>query len=99
MDKGNHPIAVFYLYSVGIHGSICRCEIYIYTDWRRRKSGADTVLRDDDKPETVQKRLAVYHEQTQPLIEYYDKQGILKSVDGTKPMDEVFSAIVGILGE
>ena len=40
-----------------------------------------------------------YHEQTQPLIEYYDKQGILKSVDGTKPMDEVFSAIVGILGE
>lgn len=35
MDKGNHPIAVFYLYSVGIHGSICRCEIYIYTDWRR----------------------------------------------------------------
>ena len=36
--------------------------------------GADTVLRDDDKPETVQKRLAVYHEQTQPLIEYYDKQ-------------------------
>ena len=43
--------------------------------------------------------LAVYHEQTQPLIEYYDKQGILKSVDGTKPMDEVFSAIVGILGE
>ena len=61
--------------------------------------GANTVLRDDDKPETVQKRLAVYHEQTQPLIEYYDKQGILKSVDGTKPMDEVFSAIVGILGE
>ena len=35
MDKGNHPIAVFYLYSVGIHGSICRCEIYIYTDWCR----------------------------------------------------------------
>ena len=43
MDKGNHPIAVFYLYSVGIHGSICRCEIYIYTDWRRRKSGADII--------------------------------------------------------
>lgn len=55
--------------------------------------GADTVLRDDDKPETVQKRLAVYHEQTQPLIEYYDKQGILKSVDGTKPMDEVFQPL------
>ena len=63
------------------------------------RCGKELILRDDDKPETVQKRLAVYHEQTQPLIEYYDKQGILKSVDGTKPMDEVFSAIVGILGE
>ena len=63
------------------------------------KCGAELVLRDDDKPETVQKRLAVYHEQTQPLIDYYKAQGILKSVDGTKPMDEVFSAIVGILGE
>ena len=61
--------------------------------------GKELILRDDDKPETVQKRLNVYHEQTQPLIEYYGKQGILKSVDGTKPMDEVFSAIVGILGE
>ena len=61
--------------------------------------GSDTVLRDDDKPETVQKRLSVYHEQTQPLIDYYKAQGILKSVDGTQPMDDVFSAIVGILGE
>ena len=61
--------------------------------------GAETVLRDDDKPETVQKRLSVYHEQTQPLIDYYKAQGILKSVDGTKPMDEVFTDIVAILGE
>ena len=61
--------------------------------------GAETVLRDDDKPETVQKRLSVYHEQTQPLIDYYKAQGILKSVDGTKPMDEVFTNIVAILGE
>ena len=61
--------------------------------------GAETVLRDDDKPETVQKRLTVYHDQTQPLIDYYKAQGILKSVDGTLPMDDVFSAIVSILGE
>lgn len=60
--------------------------------------GAKTVLRDDDKPETVQNRLKVYHEQTQPLIDYYKKQDILKSVDGTQPMDAVFNAIVGILG-
>lgn len=61
--------------------------------------GNETVLRDDDKPETVQKRLSVYHDQTQPLIDYYKNMNILKSVDGTKPMNEVFSDIVAILGE
>lgn len=60
--------------------------------------GSETALRDDDRPETVQKRLTVYHTQTQPLIEHYGKQNILKTVDGTKPMDEVFEAIVDILG-
>ncbi len=62
------------------------------------KCGSETILRDDDKPETVQKRLSVYHTQTQPLIEYYKKQGILKSVDGTLPMADVFKAIERILG-
>ena len=61
------------------------------------KCGSELVLRDDDKPETVQNRLSVYHEQTQPLIEYYDKKSILKTVDGTKDMQEVFSDIVNIL--
>ena len=60
--------------------------------------GSELVLRDDDKPETVQKRLDVYHEQTQPLIDYYKKEGILKSVDGTQPMEKVFEDIVAILG-
>ena len=60
--------------------------------------GSDLVLREDDKPETVQKRLTVYHEQTQPLIDYYKNQGILKSVDGTQPMEAVFTAITDILG-
>ena len=61
--------------------------------------GNPTVLRDDDKPETVQKRLTVYHDQTQPLIEYYNAQNILKSVDGTQPLEKVFEDIVAILGE
>ena len=61
--------------------------------------GEKLILRDDDKPETVQKRLSVYHEQTQPLIDYYEKAGILKTVDGTMEMDQVFDAIVAILGE
>lgn len=60
--------------------------------------GAELVLRDDDKPETVQKRLAVYHEQTQPLIDYYKEKGVLHSVDGTKDMEEVFQSITEILG-
>ena len=61
--------------------------------------GEKLILRDDDKPETVQKRLDVYHDQTQPLIDYYKKAGILKTVDGTMQMDDVFAAIVQILGE
>lgn len=60
--------------------------------------GEKLVLRDDDKPETVQKRLGVYHEQTQPLIEYYGNAGILVSVDGTKDLNEVFKDIVTVLG-
>ena len=60
--------------------------------------GKELILRDDDKPETVLKRLNVYHEQTQPLIDYYTGKGILKEVDGTKDMSEVFDEIVEILG-
>lgn len=60
--------------------------------------GGDLILRDDDKPETVQKRLNVYHEQTQPLIDYYTKQSILRTVDGTQDMNDVFAEIVKILG-
>lgn len=59
----------------------------------------ELILRDDDKPETVKKRLDVYHEQTQPLIEYYTGRGILKEVDGTKDMEQVFEDIIKVLGE
>ncbi len=62
------------------------------------RCGNAVVLRDDDQPETVKKRLEVYHAQTQPLIDYYKKQDILKTVDGTQPMEKVFDAIVEILG-
>ena len=63
------------------------------------KCGSELVLRDDDKPETVEKRLKVYHEQTQPLIDFYGKKGILREVDGSQDMKDVFNAIVAILGE
>ena len=61
--------------------------------------GPELVLRDDDKPETVKKRLDVYHQQTQPLIDYYKNAEVLAEVDGTQPMDAVFQGIVEILGE
>ena len=60
---------------------------------------SNLILRDDDQPETVLNRLKVYHEQTQPLIDFYAKKGILKEVDGTMDMNDVFAAIVKILGE
>ena len=59
--------------------------------------GGELILRDDDKPETVEKRLKVYHEQTQPLIDYYQAKGILKSVDGTKDSEVIFKEIINIL--
>ncbi len=60
--------------------------------------GKELILRDDDKPETVLNRLEVYHNQTQPLIDYYEKKGKMKEVDGTVDMNDVFAAICEILG-
>ena len=62
------------------------------------KCGSELILRDDDKPETVQNRLKVYHDQTQPLIDFYGQKGVLKEVDGTQDMNAVFEDIVKILG-
>ncbi len=62
------------------------------------KCGNTLILRDDDKPETVKNRLDVYHKQTQPLIDFYSQKGILKEVDGTVAMNEVFNKITEILG-
>ena len=61
------------------------------------KCGAKLILRDDDQPETVRKRLDVYHEQTQPLIDYYTAEGVLKEVDGTVDMMDVFESITKLL--
>ncbi|MEG1504904.1 MAG: adenylate kinase [Lachnospiraceae bacterium] len=60
--------------------------------------GGKLILREDDKPETVQKRLNLYHEQTQPLIQYYTDKKILEEVDGTIDINDVFKAITHILG-
>ena len=60
--------------------------------------GGELILRDDDKPETVLKRLGVYHDQTQPLIDFYTEEGILREVDGTIDINDVFAEIEKILG-
>ncbi len=62
------------------------------------KCGSTLILRDDDKPDTVLNRLKVYHDQTQPLIDFYNNEGILKEVDGTIDVKDVFESIVKILG-
>ena len=59
--------------------------------------GNALILRDDDKPETVLNRLKVYHEQTQPLIDYYNAAGVLRTIDGTRDVDTVFNEICSIL--
>ncbi len=57
------------------------------------ETGTPLILRDDDKPETVRKRLATYHRQTVPLIEYYEERGLLHRFDGTRPPTEVHDHI------
>ena len=62
------------------------------------KCGSELILSDDDAPETVLKRLGVYHEQTQPLIDFYENKKVLRTVDGTVDSAEVFGQITDILG-
>jgi len=62
------------------------------------KCGGELYQRDDDKEETIRRRLEVYEAQTAPLIEYYKNKGILKTVEGTGDIDEIFAKICSILG-
>lgn len=60
--------------------------------------GGELYQRDDDNEETVTKRIEVYENQTSPLIEYYNKQGVLLNIDGSQNIDKVFDDIVDALG-
>jgi adenylate kinase len=61
------------------------------------QDGSRLVQRDDDKPDVVRKRLHVYHEQTEPLVDYYDQKGILRRVDGTRGPAEVHDHIRAVI--
>ena len=63
-----------------------------------RADGTPLIQRDDDKAETVLNRLKVYHDQTAPLIDFYGKQGLLRTVDGSQPLDDCFADILKALG-
>ena len=62
------------------------------------KCGDNLVQRNDDKAETVLNRLKVYHDQTAPLIGYYEKKGLLKKIDGAQGMEKTTAAILAALG-
>ena len=67
------------------------------TEGKCDRCGGDLYQRDDDKPESVTKRIQVYQEQTHPLIEYYGNQSKLRKVDGEQPMDAVAKALEAAL--
>lgn len=60
--------------------------------------GSELYQRDDDSEATCRERLNVYAEQTAPLVDYYDKKGLLRRVEGVGPIDDIFAAIKKILG-
>ncbi len=62
------------------------------------KCGGELYQRDDDKEETIRQRLEVYEAQTAPLIEYYEKKGVLYNIDGTGSIEEIFQNILKVLG-
>jgi adenylate kinase len=62
------------------------------------KCGGELIQRDDDKEDTIKNRLEVYEKSTAPLIDYYGKKGILKSVEGVGSIDDIFNKICSVLG-
>jgi adenylate kinase len=64
-----------------------------------KKCGGELVKRSDEKEDVIKHRLAVYHEQTSPLLEYYKPRDIVHIIDGNRPVEEIFKDIIKVLGE
>lgn len=80
-----------------------KCGATYHVSWLDGKNtckncGEELVQRNDDKPETVLSRLTVYHKQTAPLVDFYEKMGLLKKIDGAQDMDVIFNTIMDTLG-
>jgi len=61
------------------------------------QDGSRLIQRDDDKPDVIENRLRVYHAQTEPLVEFYDRQGVMRRIDGTRPPTEVHDHIRAVI--
>jgi adenylate kinase len=61
------------------------------------QDGSRLIQRDDDKPDVIRNRLDVYHKQTEPLVDYYDQQGLMRRIDGTRSPDEVHDHIRAVI--
>jgi adenylate kinase len=61
------------------------------------QDGSRLIQRDDDKPDVIENRLRVYHEQTAPLVDYYDERGLMRRIDGTRPATEVHDHIRAVI--
>jgi adenylate kinase len=61
------------------------------------QDGSRLVQRDDDKPDVVRNRLKVYHEKTSPLVEFYDNQGLMRRIDGTRSPADVHDHIRAVI--
>lgn len=82
---------------------VCKCGATYHVstlngETKCKACGDELFIRDDDKPETVQNRLRVYEEQTQPLIDYYGKQGKVVDIEATGTIEQIFENIKKVLG-
>ena len=82
---------------------VCKCGATYHVstlggETKCKACGDDLFIRDDDKPETVQNRLRVYQEQTQPLIDFYGAQGKVVDIAATGSIEEIFADVKKVLG-
>ncbi|WCO66656.1 adenylate kinase [Iamia majanohamensis] len=78
-------------------GTIYRADDAAIADGTCPKCGGHPVLRDDDQPEAIQRRLDLYEQETAPLVDHYRAQGLLETVDGLGTEDEVFARILAVV--
>jgi len=85
------------------HNSACGAMFHVMFNPPKKEGvcdacGSELYQRDDDQEATIRERLGVYNRQTSPLIDFYDKKGLLRRVKGVGPIDQIFASIEKVLG-